>query len=422
MGRPRKNKRKQELHPDINKYYYEADSTEEMDIYGFAPLDSILDPLLKAEKEAKKEARRLKKLEAKRQKQLLEAEQTEIVQHEPVATEEVSEAPNADIDFEIDTGVFDENISGYDYTDDFFMSSEREFRIDESEPRSSESIRVDNQQKWNDKKDVMIKCYLESFGLYGEPDPRLSKPLSFNSPCSCQIKFSAQIRCFFMFNNVVANVEYCNCKNLFETLMVMQLLPSSTKSPRLAVHFGLLSFLHKLKMAAGVSNHSFTGVINEFGLQLAGFNDDYSAISKVLHAYAKKKIEKAFPSLASCNTQYAVPIFHAHAHNMHCQMQYNPRYIDHFGLTDGEGIERFWSYTSQFIAMTRSMSKDRRQLLLTGATIHYAEEKMKETPGHIRRKYKECLLSIQKLNMSINEFQRLEFQWKQLFHSTSTRL
>ncbi|KAI8334906.1 hypothetical protein BD560DRAFT_414269 [Blakeslea trispora] len=393
MGRPKKNKRKQELHPDINEYYYEADSTDEMNIYGFAPLDSILDPLLEVEKEAKKEAkkeaRRLKRLEAKRQKQLLEAEQTEIVQHEPVVTEEVSEAPNADIDFEIDTGVFDENISGYDYIDDFFI-----------EPRSSESIRVDNQQKWNDKKDVMIKCYLESFELYGEPGPQLSKPLSFNSPCSCQIKFSAQIRCFFMFNNVVANVEYCNCKNLFETLMVMQLLPSSTKSPRLAVHFGLLSFLHKLKMAAEVSNHSFTGVINEFGLQLAGFDDEYSAISKVLlnnsyFIYQNMMLLKTFTSLASCNIQYAVPIFHAHAHNIHCQIQYNPRYSDHFGLTDGEGIERFWSYTSQFISMTRSMSKDRRQLLLTNATIYYAEEKMKETPGHIRRIYKECLLSIQ---------------------------
>ncbi|KAI8338333.1 hypothetical protein BD560DRAFT_440098 [Blakeslea trispora] len=139
MSRPRKNKRKQELHPAINEYYYEADPTDEMDIYGFAPLDT------------------------KRQKQLLEAEQTEIVQHEPVAIEEVSEASNANIDFEIDTGVFDENISGNDYTVDFFMSSERKYRIDESELWSSKSIRVDNQQKWNYKKDVMIKCYLESF-------------------------------------------------------------------------------------------------------------------------------------------------------------------------------------------------------------------------------------------------------------------
>ncbi|KAI8338334.1 hypothetical protein BD560DRAFT_440099 [Blakeslea trispora] len=112
---------------------------------------------------------------------------------------------------------------------------------------------------------------------------------------------------------------------------------------------------------------------------IKGGEDRKYALAFVESFLKTRPKEKAFPSLASCNTHYAVLIFHAPAHNMHCQMQYNPKYIDHFGLTDGEGIERFWSYTIQFIAMTRSMSKDRRQLLLTDATIYYAEEKMKET-------------------------------------------
>jgi uncharacterized protein YqcC (DUF446 family) len=29
------------------------------------------------------------------------------------------------------------------------------------------------------------------------------------------------------------------------------------------------------------------------------------------------------------------------AHVMHYQWVYNPRYIEHLGLTDGEGLERF---------------------------------------------------------------------------------
>ncbi|KAI9484924.1 hypothetical protein BDB00DRAFT_721768, partial [Zychaea mexicana] len=32
----------------------------------------------------------------------------------------------------------------------------------------------------------------------------------------------------------------------------------------------------------------------------------------------------------------AVGVFHAYAHSMDCQVQYNPRLIEGFGLTDGE--------------------------------------------------------------------------------------
>ncbi|KAI8354032.1 hypothetical protein BD560DRAFT_438385 [Blakeslea trispora] len=139
MGRPRKNKRKLELHPDINEYYYEGDSTDEMDIYGFAPLDSILDPLLEAEKEAKKEARRIKRLEAKRQKLLLEAEQTE-----PVATDKISENSKAHTVSDPDTGDLDKSTGDFDKgTGDSFVSSERD---KSPEPRSSESTLVDHQK------------------------------------------------------------------------------------------------------------------------------------------------------------------------------------------------------------------------------------------------------------------------------------
>ncbi|OAD75358.1 hypothetical protein PHYBLDRAFT_103725, partial [Phycomyces blakesleeanus NRRL 1555(-)] len=51
----------------------------------------------------------------------------------------------------------------------------------------------------------------------------------------------------------------------------------------------------------------------------------------------------------------AVLIFHAYAHVQHCQVKLNPKYRDGFGLTDGECLERLWSYLNRFVTMTRKM-------------------------------------------------------------------
>ena len=78
------------------------------------------------------------------------------------------------------------------------------------------------------------------------------------------------------------------------------------------------------------------------------------------------------------DTWYGVTAFHAYAHTMACQVNYNPRYIQNFGYTDGEGCERFWSFLDGFVSMTRSMSRRNRQLLITDAADHFAYNKMLE--------------------------------------------
>jgi hypothetical protein len=45
--------------------------------------------------------------------------------------------------------------------------------------------------------------------------------------------------------------------------MKMQMMPSSAQTPRTAIHFGLLDYLHLLKMQCQVSNHGFTDVTNK---------------------------------------------------------------------------------------------------------------------------------------------------------------
>lgn len=50
---------------------------------------------------------------------------------------------------------------------------------------------------------------------------------------------------------------------------------------------------------------------------------------------------------------WAVSVFHAYGHQWACQLIYHPRKRIGFGLTDGEGCERFWSAIEFLIPILR---------------------------------------------------------------------
>ncbi|KAL1697862.1 hypothetical protein EV121DRAFT_274803, partial [Schizophyllum commune] len=50
---------------------------------------------------------------------------------------------------------------------------------------------------------------------------------------------------------------------------------------------------------------------------------------------------------------FAVSVFHAYGHEIGCQVLYHPRKRIGYGLSDGEGCERFWSSISKFISYLR---------------------------------------------------------------------
>lgn len=45
---------------------------------------------------------------------------------------------------------------------------------------------------------------------------------------------------------------------------------------------------------------------------------------------------------------------HAYGHQWSCQLVYNPRLREGFGLTDGEGVERLWSRMRKLIGVCRN--------------------------------------------------------------------
>ncbi|KAH9812911.1 hypothetical protein DFH28DRAFT_1174991 [Melampsora americana] len=50
---------------------------------------------------------------------------------------------------------------------------------------------------------------------------------------------------------------------------------------------------------------------------------------------------------------FGTSVFHAYVHSWTCQLFYNPRFRDYWGLSDGEGLERTWSFLSCLIACLR---------------------------------------------------------------------
>lgn len=50
---------------------------------------------------------------------------------------------------------------------------------------------------------------------------------------------------------------------------------------------------------------------------------------------------------------FAISVFHAYGHQWPCQVVYHPRKRKGFGLSDGEGCERFWSAIKKLIPSLR---------------------------------------------------------------------
>ncbi|XDV31418.1 hypothetical protein PO909_034107 [Leuciscus waleckii] len=75
------------------------------------------------------------------------------------------------------------------------------------------------------------------------------------------------------------------------------------------------------------------------------------------------------------NISLAVPAFHIYGHKLPCQIKYSTRRLSGFGLTDGEGMERLWSFLRRFARVTKEMTPSHRLDLLTDALLHYGRRK-----------------------------------------------
>lgn len=99
---------------------------------------------------------------------------------------------------------------------------------------------------------------------------------------------------------------------------------------------------------------------------MEGNTKQYSVCMSILELSHLQANPEKYIALLACFT-IAVPIFHAYAHEASCQHKYSPRNSLGFGLTDGENVERLWSFLGRFSRMTKEMSAANRIDTLTDA-------------------------------------------------------
>ncbi|KDQ11852.1 hypothetical protein BOTBODRAFT_113727 [Botryobasidium botryosum FD-172 SS1] len=87
---------------------------------------------------------------------------------------------------------------------------------------------------------------------------------------------------------------------------------------------------------------------------------------------------------------FGVSVFHAYGHQWPCQLVYHPRKRTEFGLTDGEGCERFWYAISPLIPSLRVSGFYRRLFVLDCQLIHLEEISLARLGAWLVRRSHAC--------------------------------
>ncbi|KAI0337661.1 hypothetical protein BDW22DRAFT_1339467, partial [Trametopsis cervina] len=87
---------------------------------------------------------------------------------------------------------------------------------------------------------------------------------------------------------------------------------------------------------------------------------------------------------------FSISVLHAYRHQWPCQLIYHPRKCAGFGLSDGEGCERFWSMIRKLIPMLRTSSHHQRLFLLDTQVHHIDGQALSSMGSWLSRKWKQC--------------------------------
>ncbi|KAH9817362.1 hypothetical protein DFH28DRAFT_890322, partial [Melampsora americana] len=67
---------------------------------------------------------------------------------------------------------------------------------------------------------------------------------------------------------------------------------------------------------------------------------------------------------------FGTSVFHSHVHQWDCQLKYNPRLNENWGLSDGAGLERIWSSLAALVGALRYSTKPHRLCALNVRAQH----------------------------------------------------
>jgi Kyakuja-Dileera-Zisupton transposase/CxC1 like cysteine cluster associated with KDZ transposases len=123
----------------------------------------------------------------------------------------------------------------------------------------------------------------------------------------------------------------------------------------------------------------------------------------------------------SSRLEWGVSIFHAYGHQWTCQLWYHPRKSEIWGLSDGEGCERFWSELRRLIPGLRVTGYHRR-LFILDLQVEHIDEGKRESVGkwlhdHFKRAQDRLDEAEDKLDGLSTEYLLEQFKEQRRYHS-----
>ncbi|KAH7100407.1 hypothetical protein BKA62DRAFT_597620, partial [Auriculariales sp. MPI-PUGE-AT-0066] len=117
------------------------------------------------------------------------------------------------------------------------------------------------------------------------------------------------------------------------------------------------------------------GVLYDIACQLSRSVDKYDLLETLSH-----------------RVTWAVSVFHAYGHQWACQLVFHPRKCKGFGLSDGEGCERFWSAIRRLIPVLRVTGEHRRKFIIDRQIQFLDSDGIQRMGEWIARRSRECEL------------------------------
>ncbi|OAV97612.1 hypothetical protein, variant [Puccinia triticina 1-1 BBBD Race 1] len=88
------------------------------------------------------------------------------------------------------------------------------------------------------------------------------------------------------------------------------------------------------------------------------------------------------------NLSFGTSVFHAYVHEWACQVAYNPRFNSWWGLSDGECLERLWSFLSKLVSPLRVSTRLHRLTSIQAQADYHSEQLLEMSAQWLSNKLK----------------------------------
>ncbi|CEP07223.1 hypothetical protein [Parasitella parasitica] len=139
-------------------------------------------------------------------------------------------------------------------------NNQDEPKVDNTPPSEAFFNSVRMAVKWEEKKDDYVDAICNGLPLKNAVDPAATPD------CTCSKSFQS-VKCYFFFgSDQRSSIPTCRCRDLADTLLMMQMFPKTLINVKAAIYFGCLDLFDMSELRAQVSTTVFAEVLNQINM------------------------------------------------------------------------------------------------------------------------------------------------------------